>query len=116
MPWQKFEALYQAHIRREAVEEITNVRNAQISGLWANTNLDPQKEGENPRGKLLQDVYQSYVDSVKRVYNQYEEKEDSDYINWDDPFFKAMKVPSNPYYADQSSLPHDDNLNTTESE
>lgn len=111
MPWQKFEALYAAHIRRDSVKNLTDIRNAQISGLWANTNLDPQKEGENPRGKILKDVYDNYLESIKKVYNQYDEKRESD-INWDDPFFKAMKVPSNPYYvAETGPEPHDQNLN-----
>lgn len=111
MPWQKFEALYAAHIKRDSVTSLTDLRNAQISGIWANTNLDPQKQGENPRGEILEKVYENYVISVKKVYDQYEEKKESE-INWDDPFFKAMKVPSNPYYvAENSPLPHDQNLN-----
>jgi len=109
MPWQKFEALYTAHIRRDSVKTLTDIRNAQISGLWANTNLDPQKEGENPRGEILEKVYENYIDSIKKVYNQFDEKKDSG-IDWDDPFFKAMKVPSNPHYvAETSPEPHDQN-------
>ena len=108
MPWQKFEALYAAHTKREAVQSITNVRNAQISGIWANTNLDPQSEGQNPRANLLKDIYDNYVESLQKIYNQYEEKKDE--IDWDDPFYKAMKVPSNPHANDTSPEPHDQNL------
>jgi hypothetical protein len=117
MPWQKFEALYESHSKRQAVEGVTLVRNAQISGIWANTNYDPQQEGQDPRGELLKEVYANYIKSVKMIYNQFEER-DSDQIDWDDPFFKAMKVPSNPYYnRDTDSitrpLPHDHNLDQT---
>lgn len=109
MPWQKFEALYEAHSKRLAVEGVTLVRNSQISGVFANTNLDPQKEGqESPRQKVLKDIQETYQKAVKIIYNQYSEKDSSE-IDWDDPFFKAMKVPSNPYYKPTSPVPHDQN-------
>lgn len=108
MPWQKFEALYESHSKRQAVESATLVRNAQIAGIWANSNYDPQKQGEDPRGDLLKEVYASYVKSIQMIYNQFEEE--SDQIDWDDPFFKAMKVPSNPHYKPNSPVPHDHNL------
>ncbi len=109
MPWQKFEALYEAHCKREAVEAAERVRNAQISGVFANTNLDAQEQDqESPRTGVLKDIYDAYVEAVKKIYNQFEEE--SDQIDWDDPFFKAMKVPSNPYYKPTSPLPHDHNL------
>ncbi len=115
MPWQKFEALYEAHSKRIAVDSVVLVRNAQISGAWANSNFDATQEGqESPRTKLLETIYDNYTKSVKMIYNQYDEKEDSG-IDWDDPFFKAMKVPSNPYYKPETSpLPHDHNLEDIE--
>lgn len=109
MPWQKFEALYAAHMRRASVRVITDVRNAQISGIWANTNLDPQKEGENPRGEVLEKVYENYVDTLQKIYNQYDEKDED--IDWENPFFGRMKVPSNPYYNSLTGPePHDHNI------
>jgi hypothetical protein len=116
MPWQKFEALYEAHSKRIAVEGVVLVRNAQISGAWANSNFDASKEGEeSPRSKLLENIYDNYTKSVKMIYNQYDEKDDSG-IDWDDPFFKAMKVPSNPHYKpnETSPVPHDHNLEDIE--
>ena len=116
MPWQKFEALYEAHSKRIAVEGAVLIRNAQISGAWANSNFDSQEAGqESPRAKLLEDIYDAYTKSVKMIYNQYDEKTDGSGIDWDDPFFKAMKVPSNPYYKPETSpLPHDHNLEEIE--
>ena len=39
----KFEAFYQAHVKREALKAAENSKNAVVSGLWSNSNYDDNK-------------------------------------------------------------------------
>ena len=68
------------------------VRNAMISGAWSNSNYDPQKEGEDgARQGLIESIMEQYVESVDMIYGR-KTKDDSE-IDWDNPFFGAMKLP-----------------------
>lgn len=83
--WKKFEALFEAFLKRKAVAEAREVRNAMISGLWSNSNFD---DGKNTRQKALKDIEESYQEAIKIIYNGAEEYE----IDLDQPFFKAMDL------------------------
>jgi hypothetical protein len=58
-----------------------------VSGLWANSNYDDEK---NTRDGLLQKVEDFYTSSVASIYGK---KEDARQFDQDDPFFAAMKRP-----------------------
>ena len=72
-------------MKRRAVNEARDVKNAMISGLWSNSNYDDNK---NTRKKAIQDIEESYQNAVNIIYNGEEAYE----INLDQPFFKAMNL------------------------
>lgn len=85
--WKKFEKLYEAHLKRRALEEAFAVKLAMISGLWGNSNFDDDK---NTRQKALLEIDESYHNAVLEVYNG----KVADEIDFKtDPFFAAMKLP-----------------------
>ena len=86
-PWKKFEALYEAFMKREQAVKILDERNAYISGLLANTNLD---DGKQTKKRMLENVDIDYQNTLRSIYNINIE----DNIEFDqDPFFKAMRIP-----------------------
>lgn len=85
--------MYNAHARRITVERMDAVRNAVISGIWANTNIDDTKEQKGLRADILQKLFDNHMESVRRVYGV-ETAEDLDLKS--DPLFAAMKVPPMP--------------------
>jgi hypothetical protein len=86
-PWKKFEALYEAHTKREQSEKALDERNAYITGLLANTNLD---DGKSTKRNMLENVDIDYQNALKSIYNIVNKDE----IDFDqDPFFKAIKIP-----------------------
>lgn len=63
-----------------------------VGGAWANSNFDPQEEGaEGHRPKLLKDIQDGCDRAIRAVY-QPDEVAKEDKIDWNDPFFAAMKV------------------------
>jgi hypothetical protein len=85
-PWKKFEAFYEAYIKREAAYRAALERNAYITGILANTNLDDNK---NTKRNTLESIDTDYQNSLKSIYNINIEEVDLR----EDPFFKAMKIP-----------------------
>lgn len=77
--------MFEAFLKRKAVLEAKEIKNAMISGLWANTNYDDNK---NTRQKALKDIEESYQEAISIIYNGPEEFE----IDMDQPFFKAMDL------------------------
>lgn len=73
--------------KRKAIERATDVRNAIIAGLWANTNLD---EKQGARQQALEEIQSNYDDTIEEIYTGMR-REDIDLST--DPFFAAMKVP-----------------------
>ena len=72
--------------KRKAIERATDVRNAMIGGLWANTNLD---DGKDTRTRLLREIQDNYDDTIKEIYVGKRDEIDLK----EHPFFAAMKVP-----------------------
>lgn len=102
-PWKKFEALYEAHIKRESSKTALLERNAYITGLLANTNLDDNK---NTKRNMLENVDTDYENKLRSIYNVISKEIDLK----DDPFFAAIKIPR--YDAPEEAtdnLPHDQN-------
>ncbi len=88
--WKKFEKLYEAHLKRKAVESAAKTKDAMISGLWGNPNFDDEKQ---TRKNALIEIENSYQEAVLNVYNK-ERQVEIDFK--DDPFFAAMKIPDVP--------------------
>ena len=72
-------------MKRRAVNEARDVKNAMISGLWSNSNYDNNKR---TRQKALSDIENSYQEAVNVIYNGVESFE----VNMDQPFFAAMNL------------------------
>ncbi len=72
-------------MKRRAVNEARDVKNAMISGLWSNSNYDDNKR---TRQKALSDIENSYQEAVNVIYNGVESFE----VNMDQPFFAAMNL------------------------
>ena len=77
--------MFQAYLKRKAVDEAREIRNAMISGLWSNSNYDDNK---NTRQKALKDIEENYQQAINIIYNGPEEYE----IDLDQPFFAAMDL------------------------
>lgn len=73
--------------KRKAIDRATDVRNAIIAGMWANTNLDDNK---GTRRNALEEIQNNYDDTIEEIYSGIR-REDIDLNS--DPFFAAMKVP-----------------------
>jgi len=100
--------MYEAHVKREAVERLTDVKNAMVAGLWANSNLD---DGKNTRQKMLQDIEETFSSALHEIYTGRTPEVDVDLKN--DPFFAAMKIPGEePQEASSTTVP--DRTTTTE--
>lgn len=84
--------------KRKAIDRATDVRNAMIAGMWANTNLDDNK---GTRSQHLEEIQHSYDQTVKEIYTGIRE-EDID-LN-QDPFFAAMKVPGENLLKPEESI------------
>jgi hypothetical protein len=79
---------------------------AMITGLWANSNYDTQKEGEPaPRIEALQTLERQLMEAVDEIYSgrkRVEKGSDIDIKN--DPFFRAMRIPTLPIDADEAKI------------
>ena len=92
--------MYEAHTKREQVERVNRERNAYISGLLANTNLDDNKGSKR---NALQSIDYSYHEALKSIYNVIKEKE-LDFK--EDPFFAAIRVPGRDIpVVDENDIP-----------
>lgn len=83
--WKKFEVLFEAFMKRKAVDEARAVKNAMISGLWSNSNYDDEK---GTRKKALEDIENNYQETINIIYNGVESYE----VNMDQPFWAAMNL------------------------
>lgn len=64
--WKKFEILFEAFMKRKAVDEARAVKNAMVSGLWSNSNYDDEK---GTRKKALEDIENNYQETINIIYN-----------------------------------------------
>jgi len=75
--------MFEAFMRRKAVEEAKELKNAMISGLWSNSNYDDDK---NTRKKALEDIDNNYQEAIRIIYNEPESNE----INFDQGLFSGI--------------------------
>lgn len=96
-PVSKLEALMAAWSRRKEADRLEARRNAIISGLYANPNLDPAKEGEQgQRLKAVQDIDEAFDEALRRVlFAEEVEKEERE---------AEEEVKSNPFYRSVRTL------------
>jgi hypothetical protein len=83
-PWQKFELLYEAFVKREQASRAFQERTAYITGLLANTNLD---DGKQTKARLLESVDIDYENTLRSIYNIIIGEE------LESPLFQAIKIP-----------------------
>ncbi len=76
--------MFEAFMKRRAVDEAREVKNAMISGLWSNSNYDDNK---NTRSKALKDIENNYQEAINIIYNGVDSYE----IDMDQPFWAAME-------------------------
>lgn len=77
--------MFESHARRQATERTLATKDAIVSGIWANTNLDH----ENQRKSVLEDIDRGFDLAIKSIYGEKVEEE----IDMNNPFFAAMQVP-----------------------
>lgn len=80
--------MYEAHAKRVAVERVHRLRDAMVSGAWANSNYDDE---HNTREKLLKGIDAFAQEAVASIYGA---KEQEEQIDTSHPFWAAAKVPS----------------------
>lgn len=90
-PASRFEAAYEAMLKRELVDDMRDQKGRMIAALWSNSNYDPQEEGqESPRNSLVEEIEGNFDEAVARVYG-YDDESLAEDIDWEDPFFAAAK-------------------------
>lgn len=77
--------MFESFMKRKAVDEAREVKNAMISGLWGNSNYDDK---QNTRSKALKDIENNYQEAINIIYNGVESYE----IDMDQPFWSAMDL------------------------
>lgn len=77
--------MFEAFMKRKAVDEAREIKNAMISGLWSNSNYDDNK---NTRSKALKDIDNNYQEAINIIYNGEESYE----VDMDQPFWAAMNL------------------------
>ncbi len=75
--------MFESFMKRKAVDEAREVKNAMICGLWSNSNYDDNK---NTRKKALSDIENNYQEAINIIYNGVESFE----IDMDQPFWAAI--------------------------
>jgi hypothetical protein len=93
MYWERFDELFGAFSRRQAVDDLRTMRDAIITGIWGNSNYDGDGKSPSQRPKLLEHIHEWYYNGVAEIYG--DEPEEFE-IDQDDPFFKAMQLPGVP--------------------
>lgn len=81
--------MYLAHAKRIAVEKAEAVRNAMISGLWANSSLD---DGKNTRTQALDEVQSNFNEMIKEIYAGKETPEAQEEFE-NHPLFQKINTP-----------------------
>jgi hypothetical protein len=81
--WKKFETMFEAFMKRKAVDEARELKHAMISGLWSNSNYDDNKD---TRKKALQDIENNYQEAINIIYNNENETE----IQFDQGLFSGI--------------------------
>ncbi len=94
--------MYLAHVKREAVMRATEVRNAMISGMWSNSNLD---DGKGSRTQALTEIEENFQNTIRLIYSG---KDPNDDILLNHPLFTAMNLDDPPEVV---PLPTTENLN-----
>lgn len=79
--------MYLAHSKRVAVDRATGVRDAMISGMWSNSNLD---DGKDTRSKALMEIEESYQNTLISIYNEDHQEEQIDLDRH--PLFTEMNI------------------------
>lgn len=79
--------MFVAHAKRTTVERLIVEKNAMISGLWGNSNLD---DGENSREKMLREIDANFQMQVELVYSERRPQDEIDIKTH--PLFTAMKM------------------------
>ena len=82
------EGIYQAIIRREAVESIEAQRRDMIAAAYSNPNWDGKDNAEK-RQEYLKDLNRHFNQVITRIYEPKGAKEPE--IDWDNPFYAAHK-------------------------
>jgi hypothetical protein len=89
-PWRRFEAFYEAHQKRQIIDELTTRKIAMINALYSNSNYDGQENNEK-RDRIIQTLEDQFNESVAILYGVKQTAKDKDEIDENNPFFQAMK-------------------------
>jgi hypothetical protein len=81
--------MFIAYAQRTAAQRVNEIKNAMVSGIWANTDFN---EG-NERSSALEKVEEFAANAIDSIYG---DRHDEVEIDMDAPFFQAMKVPEVP--------------------
>ena len=76
--------MFEAFMKRKAVDEARELKHAMISGLWSNSNYDDNKD---TRKKALQDIENNYQEAINIIYNGVDSYE----VDMDQPFWAAIE-------------------------
>lgn len=70
--------------------DVKRLHEANVAGLWGNSNYDGDGKGAAPRRGALEELDENAARAIRQIYG---EKPESEEIDHDNPFFAAMKLP-----------------------
>jgi hypothetical protein len=81
--------------KRKRIERLEARRNAMLSGVYANSNYDPQKQGQQgARREILEQIEQDFGEEARRILEGTtlaKEEAEIDRKMDEDPFFKSAR-------------------------
>ena len=85
-PWKRFEAFYEAFVKRHLVETLEHRKESMINGFWSNDGMNDDKGTRQEAIEELENSFQEAIQSIMRGGKKKEEEE----IDKSNPFFAAM--------------------------
>ena len=79
--------MLEAHSKREAINMASEVKNAIITGLWANPNYD---DGKQTRTRALNEINENHQNLITELYAKIDDRKKS--VTEEHPFFTAIKL------------------------
>jgi len=89
-PAKRVEGVYASIVRSEAVQSIEGQRRDMIAACYTNPNWDGKDNAEK-RKEYIRDINKHFNSAITRIYYPKGTPEETQEIDWDNPFFAAHK-------------------------
>jgi hypothetical protein len=73
-PWQRFEELYEAYMKRSLVERLETRKEMMVAALWANSGFEGN-EGASARNNAIEELENQFSEVAHQIYHGFHENE-----------------------------------------